>query len=61
MGAPHPVQKRAPGSAFVPHPSHVRPPREAPHEAQKFPLASAPHRVQVVSAIGDVGSVFSWS
>lgn len=58
IGAPHPVQNRAPGFAFVPHASQVRPPRAAPQDAQKFPLAVAPHRGQVFSVISmsDSGS-----
>jgi hypothetical protein len=50
-GAPHPVQNREPGSALVPQSPQVRPPREAPQEAQKFPLACAPQWGQVVSVI----------
>jgi hypothetical protein len=49
--APHWVQKRLPGVNSEPHWVQWRAARDAPHEAQKFPVPDAPHWGQVTGSL----------
>jgi hypothetical protein len=54
-GAPHSLQKRAPGVSSVPHWVQCRPTMAAPHEEQKFPEEDTPQLGQVFDSVMGCG------